>query len=108
MALPARSVAVDSARCRSAFRGQDQAAPQDIGAAVLFWLPVPATSRFSCKKTDWAAIAPGLRLAGKWHGFTVGKYKVMERLGRGGLGNVNLCEHQFTQQRMAVKVLRGA
>src|SRR5262249_32930007 len=42
-------------------------------------------------------------LQGKWHGFTVGKYKVLERLGRGGLGNVYLCEHLFTHQRFAVK-----
>jgi serine/threonine protein kinase len=47
-------------------------------------------------------------LEGKWRGFTIGPYRVLERLGKGGLGNVYLCAHQFTQQRMAVKVLRGA
>jgi serine/threonine protein kinase len=46
-------------------------------------------------------------LEGKWRGFTIGKFKVLERLGSGGLGNVYLCEHIFTHQRMAVKVLRN-
>lgn len=45
-------------------------------------------------------------LEGKWRGFTIGKFKVVERLGSGGQGNVFLCEHLLTHQRMAVKVLR--
>jgi serine/threonine protein kinase len=47
-------------------------------------------------------------LEGKCRGFTIGNYRVLERLGKGGLGNVYLCQHQFTGRRMAVKVLRGA
>jgi eukaryotic-like serine/threonine-protein kinase len=44
-------------------------------------------------------------LQGKWRGFTIGKYKVLERLGSGGMGSVYLCEHLQMHRRMAVKVL---
>jgi serine/threonine protein kinase len=44
-------------------------------------------------------------LQGKWRGFTIGKYKVLERLGSGGMGTVYLCEHMQVGRRVAVKVL---
>jgi serine/threonine protein kinase len=44
-------------------------------------------------------------LQGKWRRFTIGKYKVLERLGSGGMGSVFLCEHKFMRRRVAVKVL---
>jgi serine/threonine protein kinase len=44
-------------------------------------------------------------LQGKWRGFTIGKYKVLERLGAGGMGTVYLCEHMMVGRRVAVKVL---
>jgi serine/threonine protein kinase len=44
-------------------------------------------------------------LQGKWRGFTIGKYKVLERLGSGGMGTVYLCEHVQVGRRVAVKVL---
>jgi serine/threonine protein kinase len=46
-----------------------------------------------------------LLLQGKWRGFRIGKYKVLELLGCGGGGNVYLCEHQTLHHRVAVKVL---
>jgi serine/threonine protein kinase len=47
-------------------------------------------------------------LLGKWRRFHIGKYKVLERLGSGGMGSVYLCEHRFMRRRVAVKVLPAA
>lgn len=44
-------------------------------------------------------------LQGKWKRFFIGKYKVLERLGAGGMGQVFLCEHKLMRRRVAVKVL---
>src|SRR4051812_30017687 len=43
-------------------------------------------------------------LQGKWRGFTIGKYRVLERLGSGGMGTVYLCEHLMVGRKVAVKV----
>src|SRR5689334_21346132 len=40
-------------------------------------------------------------LLGKYRGFTIGKYRVMERIGFGGMGIVYLCEHQVMRQKVA-------
>src|SRR5205823_9501322 len=47
-------------------------------------------------------------LQGKWRRFSIGKYKVLERLGAGGMGSVYLCEHKLMRRRVAVKVLPTA
>ncbi len=47
-------------------------------------------------------------LQGKWRRFSIGKYKVLERLGSGGMGSVYLCEHKLMRRRVAVKVLPTA
>src|SRR5438128_725922 len=47
-------------------------------------------------------------LQGKWRRFTIGKYKVLERIASGGMGSVYLCEHKFMRRRAAVKVLPTA
>ena len=47
-------------------------------------------------------------LQGKWRRFTIGRYKVLERLGAGGMGSVYLCEHKMMRRRVAVKVLPTA
>jgi serine/threonine protein kinase len=44
-------------------------------------------------------------LQGKWRGFTIGKYKVLERIGTGGMGTVYLCEHLSVCRKVAIKVL---
>jgi len=47
-------------------------------------------------------------MLGKWRGFTIGKFKLLERVGVGGMGQVFLCEHMFMRKRVAVKVLPPA
>jgi eukaryotic-like serine/threonine-protein kinase len=47
-------------------------------------------------------------LMGKWRGFTIGKYKLLERIGFGGMGQVFLCEHMYMRRRVAIKVLPPA
>lgn len=45
-------------------------------------------------------------LAGRWRGFLIdGKYRLLERLGAGGMGAVYLCEHVHMGRRVALKVL---
>jgi serine/threonine protein kinase len=44
-------------------------------------------------------------LQGKCRGLVLGKYKVLERIGAGGMALVYLCEHQTMRRRVAVKVL---
>src|SRR3978361_1920886 len=38
-------------------------------------------------------------LQGKWKRFYIGKYKVLERIGSGGMGQVFLCEHKLMRRR---------
>jgi serine/threonine protein kinase len=47
----------------------------------------------------------GQLLKGHHRGFFVGKYKVLEPLGSGGVGHVYLCEHTTLRHRVAMKVL---
>jgi serine/threonine protein kinase len=47
-------------------------------------------------------------LRGRIRGFTLGNYKVLERLGSGGMAQVFLCEDAAKGQRVAIKVLPGA
>lgn len=44
-------------------------------------------------------------LMGKWRGFRIGNYRILERLGTGGMGLVYLGEHATLRRRVAVKVL---
>src|SRR5258708_2984551 len=47
-------------------------------------------------------------MQGKWRRFTIGKYKVRERLGSGGMGSVYLCEHKLMRCMRAIKILPAA
>ena len=44
-------------------------------------------------------------LAGSTHGLVLGNYRVLDRLGSGGMGVVFLAEHSLLKRRVAVKVL---
>src|SRR6059058_2311997 len=45
-------------------------------------------------------------VAGRWRGFLISdKYRLLERLGAGGMGAVYLCEHILMGRKVALKVL---
>lgn len=44
-------------------------------------------------------------LKGRYRGFALGKYLVLEQLGEGGMGKVFLCVHLLMRRRVAIKVL---
>jgi serine/threonine protein kinase len=45
-------------------------------------------------------------VAGRWRGFIISqKYRLLERLGAGGMGAVYLCEHVLMGRKVAVKIL---
>jgi serine/threonine protein kinase len=44
-------------------------------------------------------------LQGKWRGFLIGRYTVLEQIGAGGMGTVYLGEHRYMRRRDAIKVL---
>lgn len=43
---------------------------------------------------------------GFWMGFEIGHYRILDRLGQGGMGQVFLAEHLLTGNKVALKVLR--
>jgi serine/threonine protein kinase len=47
-------------------------------------------------------------LLGKHRGFTLGKYRILERIGSGGHSTVYLGEHLIVKRRVAIKVLPAA
>jgi eukaryotic-like serine/threonine-protein kinase len=47
-------------------------------------------------------------LQGRWKRFTIGKYRILDKLGAGGMAIVYLCEHKLMRRRVAVKVLPAA
>jgi serine/threonine protein kinase len=47
----------------------------------------------------------GQLLKGKYRGFVLGKYRLLDRIGMGGMGQVFLAEHAAMKRRVAIKVL---
>ncbi|MBN1911571.1 MAG: serine/threonine protein kinase [Pirellulales bacterium] len=52
--------------------------------------------------TQWQA---DKLLEGKYTGFNLGKYRLLDHLGSGGMSNVYLAEHTLMQRQVAIKVL---
>jgi serine/threonine protein kinase len=74
---------------------QKEGIPQDPKGLVNLFVRDAVLSRFQADQL----------LAGKWRGFYVGKYRVIERIGIGGMGQVYLAEHRTMKRRYAIKVL---
>jgi hypothetical protein len=45
-----------------------------------------------------------LLMRGKWRGYQIGKYRLLDRLGSGGTSLVYLCEHTVMRRLVAIKV----
>jgi serine/threonine protein kinase len=69
--------------------------------------PAPLASRL-VRAGLLTAFQAEMLMQGKWRRFTIGKYKVLERVGAGGMGSVWLCEHKLMRRRVAVKILPAA
>jgi serine/threonine protein kinase len=52
--------------------------------------------------TDWQCQK---LLDGRWKGFFLGKYKILDHLGAGAMGRVYLAEHRVMRRQVALKVL---
>jgi serine/threonine protein kinase len=72
--------------------------PEDIGATAGRFVRDGILTHFQAEQL----------LLGRWRRFMIGKYKVLEQLGSGGMGRVYLCEHRYMRRRVAVKVLPTA
>ncbi|MCZ2341292.1 MAG: serine/threonine protein kinase, partial [Bacteroidales bacterium] len=74
--------------------------------------PLPADAKAAADQMVADALLTDFQreqfLLGKWRGFTVGKYKLLERVGVGGMGQVFLCEHMHMKRHVAIKVLPPA
>jgi serine/threonine protein kinase len=75
-----------------------QALPDDPGQLAALLVGDGLLTQFQAEQV----------LLGKWRRFTIGKYKVLERLGSGGTGSYYLCRHMGMGRCVAVKVLPAA
>src|SRR5438270_4961884 len=85
--------AVETCCAQLAEYGGPPQKPQQLAAALI---SAGLLTRFQAEKL----------LAGRWRGFIIsGKYRLLERLGAGGMGAVYLCEHILMGRKVALKVL---
>src|SRR5207237_296232 len=92
-----KSDVVDTKRLNAALEQTrvDSAAPVDPADVTAQLVKKGVLTRFQAEQF----------MQGKWKRFKIGNFKVLERLGSGGMGNVFLCEHKVTRHRVAIKVL---
>lgn len=71
--------------------------------------PPTSARRLASRMIDdgWITrLQAGLLMQGKWKNFLItGKYKLLEHIGAGGMGQVFLCEHLRMARRVALKIL---
>ncbi len=90
--LVRRSELVDPARLDAALSTLSVAAPAQLIAALI---RERLLTHFQAEQL----------MLGKCRGFAIGNYRVLERLGIGGMALVYLCEHMRMKRRVAIKVL---
>jgi serine/threonine protein kinase len=90
-----KSGLIDPARLQSAL---DQLPQEVSGDARLIAQQFVAENLL----TDWQA---SKLLRGKHKGFSLGKYRLLRLLGKGGMSSVYLAEHTLMRRRCAIKVL---
>ncbi len=76
----------------------DRHAPPDAAAALARLVADGLLTAFQAEEVS-VGNGPGLRLGG---------YRLLDRLGKGGMGSVFLAEHAVLGKRVAVKVLADA
>jgi len=77
------------------------------------YLPPEGPSSLTAEELAEKLIAAGILtrwqcdklLEGRYKGFFLGKYKLLDHLGTGGMSSVYLAEHVLMQRRVAIKVL---
>lgn len=69
--------------------------PSDPNAAATQLLKSGIITQYQAKQL----------LAGKFRGYFLGTYKILQPIGQGGMGSVFLAEHTSLQRRVAIKVL---
>src|SRR5580692_3439430 len=73
--------------------GQPPASPKELADALIH---EGVLTHFQAEKL----------MAGRWRGFLIcDKYRLLERLGAGGMGAVYLCEHIKMGRKVALKIL---
>ncbi len=97
--LVQRSGLIDDDKLRSALRQckaeNSNKLPTDPEVIAQFLVDSELISQWHSKKI----------LEGKYKGFSLGKYVLLDHLGTGGMSSVYLAEHTLMRQRRAIKVL---
>ncbi|MGE0755672.1 MAG: serine/threonine protein kinase, partial [Pirellulaceae bacterium] len=69
--------------------------PTDVDAVAEFLIQQKLITRWQCDKL----------FDGKYKGFLLGKYKLLDHIGSGGMSSVYLAEHVVMRRLAAIKVL---
>lgn len=95
LALLNRSGLIEPPKVDEFVRAHDGLATQTAAQAAAEFVEAGLLTRFQTEQL----------LKGKFRGFNIGKYRVLDRIGAGGMGQVFLAEHPQLGRRAAIKVL---